>query len=117
MGGRQLISRVELKTRSQGLVELGTDWFDKHDGLQALHSRILKVKDKTVETTIPRLSSNNWARWLGGVVKHIYTDGSHALDKTLGQFLLGKGKTAAGGAIILSDGVSCGDGLGSHEGL
>ncbi len=40
------------------------------------------------------------------MVEHIYTDGSHALDKTLGQFLLGKGKTSAGGAIILSDGAS-----------
>ena len=33
MGGRQQMSRVDLKLKSQGLVELGTDWFDNHDGL------------------------------------------------------------------------------------
>ncbi len=36
MGGRKLMSRVELKRGSQGLAELGTDWFDVHNGLQAL---------------------------------------------------------------------------------
>jgi hypothetical protein len=34
------------------------------------------------------------------------TDGSHAMDKTLGQFLLGKGNPKVGGAIILSDGAT-----------
>ena len=47
-----------------------------------------------------------WARWDGGTVTHIYTDGSHALDRTLGQFLLGKGSPSVGGSIILSDGLS-----------
>ncbi len=43
------------------------------------------------------------AHWSRGTVTDIYTDGSHAMDRTLGQFLLGKGSSKNGGGIILTD--------------
>ncbi len=53
---------------------------------------------------VPQLDS--WAHWSGGTVTDIYTDGSHAMNRTLGQFLLGKGSSKNGGGIILTDGRS-----------
>ncbi len=58
-------------------------------------------------TTFLRVpQSASWAHWSGGTVTDIYTDGSHAMDKTLGQLLLGKGSSKNGGGIILTDGRS-----------
>jgi hypothetical protein len=52
------------------------------------------------------LIDKEWAKWPGGKFEHIYTDGSHAEEKTLSQFFLGKHNKVTGGAIILSDGWS-----------
>jgi hypothetical protein len=49
---------------------------------------------------------DDWARWPGESFQHIYTDGSHAEEKTLAQFFLGESNKTTGGAIILSDGKS-----------
>jgi hypothetical protein len=106
MGGRITITRTEFKSEAEGLVQLGTDWFDQEDGLQAIHSRVIKFMEVTIIPPVRVTYSSDWARWNGGRITHIYTDGSHARDNTLGQFLLGKGNTKVGGAIILSDGES-----------
>ncbi len=48
MGGRVAIARSEFKNKSDGLVQLGTDWFDQAEGSQALHSRVIRVTDITI---------------------------------------------------------------------
>ncbi len=85
---------------------MGTDWFESHDDLESLHSRVLQVRSMSARSVqmVPQVDS--WAHWNGGTVTDIYTDGSHAMDRTLGRFLLGKGSSKNGGGVILTDGRS-----------
>ncbi len=91
MGGRRLIPISKLIEKSDALVEMGTDWFENHDDLESLHSRVLQVRSMSARRVQMIPESDSWAHWSGGTVTDIYTDGSHAMDRTLGQFLLGKG--------------------------
>ena len=106
MGGRRLILLEELIEKSDTLVELGTDWFEAQADQETLHSRVLQLRQMSVRLSPMVPLPETWARWSGGLVTDIYTDGSHAMDRTLGQFLLGKGSPKNGGGIILSDGRS-----------
>ncbi len=106
MEGRVAIARSDFKHNSEGLVQMETDWFVQAEGSQAIHSRVIRMTNATISSPIRSSYSSDWARWNGGRISHIYTDGSHAMDKTLGQYLLGKGNPKVGGAIILSDGAT-----------
>ena len=90
------------------LVELSEDWLDIADNKQSLFSMIIQLRCITIGDPVPPPDDveADWARWQGGDFLHVYTDGSHATDRTLAQYLLGKSKTIVGGAIVLSDGVS-----------
>ena len=70
--------------------------------------RLMKAKPVIAEEPgLPHNQSDvGWARWPGGTIKHIYTDGSYASTRSLSQFLQGKASRRAGGAIILSDGTT-----------
>ena len=106
MGGRITMDRELFVSGCSHLLELGKDWTDKVDGKEVLMCRLLKEKVARVAalTPPPHDLGDSWAKWAGGTIKHIYTDGSFTSKKTLGQFLLGTPSLKAGGAIVLSDG-------------
>jgi hypothetical protein len=106
MGSRQLMSTEDLRHGSSHLVELGSDWFGTFNGAQVMQSRIICMRPKSITPLQPTADLDNWAKWPGGVFSHVYTDGSHAEDRTIEQLLLGHSNKTAGGAIILSDGES-----------
>ena len=84
------------------------DWPHKLEGLQVTLSRVLQLRPASIVLPTPMAGgiSREWAEWGGGDFSHIYTDGSHAMDKNFSQFLLGTGNRKVGGAIIISDGQS-----------
>ena len=108
MGGRISITRAEFSEKATHLVELSEDWVDKIDMEEALFSMIIRLRKSVIGLHIPPPDDveKDWAKWEGGDFLHIYTDGSHATDKSISQYLLGKGEMKVGGAIILSDGAS-----------
>ena len=69
---------------------------------------IIKIRNPIIRRPPPPRDDavNKWAEWQGGDFLHVYTDGSHATDRTLTQYLLGTCNRKVGGAIVLSDGVS-----------
>ena len=40
-------------------MELGTDWFDYHGGIQSFHSRILRIKDKEIDYNDSKINLQN----------------------------------------------------------
>ena len=106
MGGRNAIMRSEFIREATHLVEMGIDWSEKLGGSQVTLSRIMQLRRGSIVDSKPieEVISREWAEWGGGDFSHIYTDGSHAADRTLAQFLLGTKNQKVGGAVILSDG-------------
>ena len=107
VGGRNSIE-IKAFLDSDLMVELGRDWIGEAEGRPALMCRLMNERHMRVREVGERQGylEVNWAKWQGGVVKHIYTDGSYATVKSVSQFLLGKCSKRAGGAIILSDGAT-----------
>ena len=107
-GGRNSISRDEFVDKATHLIELSEDWLEKVDNKEALLSTIIQLRKISIGSPLPPPDDvdPDWARWEGGDFTHIYTDGSHATDRTLTQYLLGGKSTKAGGAIVLTYGAS-----------
>jgi hypothetical protein len=106
MGSRQKMKLTSLIDGASHLVELAADWFGDIDGKQVLQSRITCIRAKKMVRRRAVTIDSEWAKWPGGTFRHIYTDGSHAEEKTLAQFFLSESNRTTGGAIILSDGGS-----------
>ena len=102
------MKRDYFKEWATHLVELGTDFIADRNGVEELHSRFMgeRLMSVAMPKPLPDYMEPDWAKWKGGEFLHVYTDGSWATERTLDQFLLGKFDKRAGGAIILSDGMT-----------
>jgi len=108
MGGRNSMGKEVFVDSVTALVELSLDWIGTEEHLSVTMSRVFRsrVNKPKFETYTCPDSTESWARWPGGVFLHIYTDGSHAEERSLTQFMLGNKNSKNGGAIVLSDGHS-----------
>ena len=60
------------------------------EGNEVLKSVIIKIRNPSIgRPHPPQDADDKWAEWQGGDFLHVYTDGSHAMDCTLTQYLLG----------------------------
>ena len=105
MGGRRTLPKEDWERDATALVEMGTDWYEMVDAYETLTARVIRIRRNRTAPLVndPGITSPDWARWPGGTFTHIYTDGSHAEDCTMRQFLLGKRNQTAGGCIVLTD--------------
>jgi len=108
MGGSTLLSSSELTLNASHLLELSVDEVTKGGEGDLICKVIAKRRNKAIErkAKIPRYLTREWASWDGCAFTHIFTDGSYKENATWGEQLLGTVTGQAGGAVILSDGVS-----------
>ena len=79
MVGRNTIRREVFVDLVTALVDLSLDWMGSEENLSVTMSRVIRTrvnKPKFATFTCPD-STKSWARWPGGELLHIYTDGSH----------------------------------------
>ena len=108
MGGSTLFGRNEFLNHASHLLELSVDKVTEGGEGEIICKIMARRRNKAIErqVKIPGYLSKEWASWDGEEFSHIFTDGSYKEEATWGEHLLGTVKEQAGGAIILSDGVS-----------
>ena len=102
------MSKTELTLNASHLLELSVDEVTEGGEGDLICKVIAKRRNKAIErkAKIPRYLTREWASWDGCAFTHIFTDGSYKEDATWEEQLLGTDESQAGGAVILSDGVS-----------
>ena len=108
IGGSTLIKRSELIDGATHILELGVDKVTKGGEGELTCEAVARRANKATERRVkaPLYLSRGWAMWGGDGFTHVYTDGSYREEACWGEMLLGNVKGQAGGAVILSDGLS-----------